>query len=109
MPSDSETLGFVVMEAKASGIPVVGVAAGGVVDIIEPGITGFLAENNDDMIEFSSRVKELVDDADLRTKMGNNALKWAQRWSWESATSVLRNIQYQQAKDVCAAKHNKSN
>jgi sulfoquinovosyltransferase len=34
MPSDSETLGFVVLEAMASGVPVVGVAAGGLVDLI---------------------------------------------------------------------------
>lgn len=38
MPSESETLGFVVLEAMASGVPVVAVAAGGIVDIItEPG------------------------------------------------------------------------
>ena len=30
MPSDSETLGFVVLESMASGVPVVGAAAGGV-------------------------------------------------------------------------------
>lgn len=43
MPSETETLGFVVMEAMASGLPVVAVAAGGLVDIItRPGDTGFL-------------------------------------------------------------------
>ena len=41
MPSESETLGFVALEAMASGIPVVSVAAGGLVDIItKPGIIG---------------------------------------------------------------------
>ena len=34
MPSESETLGFVVMEAMASGVPVVAVAAGGLLDIM---------------------------------------------------------------------------
>jgi sulfoquinovosyltransferase len=38
MPSESETLGFVVLEAMASGVPVVAVAAGGLTDIItQPG------------------------------------------------------------------------
>lgn len=41
MPSESETLGFVVLEAMASALPVVAVAAGGLLDIItQPGITG---------------------------------------------------------------------
>jgi glycosyltransferase involved in cell wall biosynthesis len=41
MPSESETLGFVVLEAMASRIPVVAVAAGGLTDIItRPGENG---------------------------------------------------------------------
>ena len=41
MPSETETLGFVALEAMASGLAVVAVAAGGLVDIIKkPGITG---------------------------------------------------------------------
>ena len=34
MPSETETLGFVAMEAMSSGLPVVAVAAGGLVDIM---------------------------------------------------------------------------
>lgn len=41
MPSESETLGFVVLEAMASQVPVVAVAAGGLTDIItRPGTNG---------------------------------------------------------------------
>ncbi|KAG2435904.1 hypothetical protein HXX76_007099 [Chlamydomonas incerta] len=36
MPSETETLGFVVLEAMASGLPVVAVAAGGLKDILAP-------------------------------------------------------------------------
>ena len=40
MPSETETLGFVALEAMASGLPVVAVAAGGLTDIItHPGVT----------------------------------------------------------------------
>ena len=43
MPSESETLGFVALEAMASGLPVVAVAAGGLTDILtNPGVTGQL-------------------------------------------------------------------
>lgn len=97
MTSDTETLGFVVIEALASGIPVVGVAAGGVMDIIQHGTTGFLTENNDDAIEFAEHVGILINDVAMRKRMGENGVQWAQRWSWETATSKLRNIQYRKA------------
>jgi sulfoquinovosyltransferase len=97
MPSDTETLGFVVLEALASGIPVVGVAAGGLVDIIVDKVTGFLVENNDNMVEFSQAVKKLIQNKELSKAMGGNALEYTQQWSWEAATSKLRNIQYRKA------------
>lgn len=37
MPSDTETLGFVVLESMASGVPVVGADAGGIPDLIDDG------------------------------------------------------------------------
>merc|ERR1719183_270519 len=47
MPSDSETLGFVVLESMASGVPVVGCAAGGIPDLIRDEDTGFLVQPGD--------------------------------------------------------------
>ena len=100
MPSDTETLGFVVMEALASGLPSVGVEAGGVVDIIKHGNTGFLAHNDDEMSDFSAYVGKLAQDTALRSNMSKNAVDWAQGWSWEAATSKLRNIQYRKAMEL---------
>jgi len=97
MPSDSETLGFVVLEAMASGVPVVAVAAGGLIDIVEDGNTGYLVSNEDDMEQFSARTKELLDQPKLRSNMGISARRWAESWSWEAATAKLRNLQYRKA------------
>eukprot|EP01034_Spumella_vulgaris_P028986 gene28986-35951_t len=97
MPSDTETLGFVVLESLASGIPVVGVAAGGVVDIIRHGETGYLTSNTDDMVEFSDCVQRLSKDAVLRQKLGSAGAEWSKGWSWKSATDKLRNVQYKKA------------
>jgi len=97
MPSDSETLGFVVLEAMASGVPVVAVAAGGLIDIVEDGNTGYLVSNEDDMEQFSARTKELLAQPKLRSNMGISARRWAESWSWEAATAKLRNLQYRKA------------
>lgn len=95
MPSDSETLGFVVLESMASGVPVVGANAGGIPSLIKDGEDGFLVEPGD-TDGFVARLKQLRD-AKFRTQMGKVARKEAERWGWEAATSVLRNVQYEKA------------
>ena len=47
MPSETETLGFVVMEAMASQVPVVAVRAGGIPDIINDDSTAEMAFMDD--------------------------------------------------------------
>eukprot|EP00595_Chromulina_sp_UTEXLB2642_P003062 CAMPEP_0196763182 /NCGR_PEP_ID=MMETSP1095-20130614/3615_1 /TAXON_ID=96789 ORGANISM="Chromulina nebulosa, Strain UTEXLB2642" /NCGR_SAMPLE_ID=MMETSP1095 /ASSEMBLY_ACC=CAM_ASM_000446 /LENGTH=229 /DNA_ID=CAMNT_0042115867 /DNA_START=473 /DNA_END=1163 /DNA_ORIENTATION=+ len=69
MPSDTETLGFVVLEAMASSLPVVAVAEGGIPDIITHNVTGVLAANDDKFIEFAKYTKQLIDNPELRITM----------------------------------------
>ena len=95
MPSDSETLGFVVLESMASGVPVVGAKAGGIPDLIQDGKDGFLVEPGN-IDTYVDRLNQLRD-VSFRTEMGKAARKEAERWGWEAATSVLRNIQYEKA------------
>lgn len=95
MPSDSETLGFVVLESMASGVPVVGAAAGGILDLIDHGKTGYLAPPGD-IPAFVHSLKELQD-TKIRQRMGKSARTEAERWGWEAATNHLRTTQYDQA------------
>jgi len=95
MPSDSETLGFVVLESMASGVPVVGCAAGGIPDLIRDNDTGFLVEAGD--IDGYTACAEKLMDAKFRKGMGVRARAEAEKWGWEAATSVLRNVQYEKA------------
>mmetsp|Transcript_4418 Transcript_4418/g.6296 ORF Transcript_4418/g.6296 Transcript_4418/m.6296 type:complete len:484 (+) Transcript_4418:120-1571(+) len=95
MPSDSETLGFVVLEAMASQVPVVGAKAGGIPSIIHDEVDSFLVPPGD-IDGFVERLERLQDKA-FREKIGNAARAEAEKWGWEAATSVLRNIQYEKA------------
>jgi len=47
MPSESETLGFVVLEAMASEVPPVGAAAGGIPNLVNDGVNGYLFKPGD--------------------------------------------------------------
>lgn len=96
MPSESETLGFVVLESMASGVPVVGAKAGGIPDIIDDSRTGYLFEpgNHD---ECAKRIEQLMCDDDLRLNMGIAARQEAQRWSWRASAAATRNVGYGRA------------
>ena len=108
MPSESETLGFVVLEAMASSIPVVGVNAGGIPSIISNGITGFMAGPTDgkNSSEFLNLVHKLVNDPKLARKMGKSARIYAESLSWESASKKLKEIQYPAAVEIHKSKIN---
>ena len=95
LPSDSETLGFVVLESMASGVPVIAARAGGIPSLIEDGVTSFLVTPGD-TTEYVARLNELRDNQ-FRSEMGRAARQEAEKWSWESSMAHLRNVQYEQA------------
>jgi sulfoquinovosyltransferase len=97
MPSDSETLGFVVLESMASGVPVVGCAAGGIPDLIHDGVDGYLVPTAD-IETYVDRLTRLSKDTTLRQSLGAAARAEAEKWNWEAATSYLRNVQYETAR-----------
>ena len=91
-----ETLGFVVLESMASGVPVIGCAAGGIPDLIRHGDTGFLVPPGD-IDAYTACAQQLMNDKSFRIEMGKRARTEAELWGWEAATSVLRNVQYEKA------------
>jgi len=69
---EPEPFGMVLIEAMATGTPVVAARAGGPLDIVLDGVTGFLA-NPEDPNEVASRVLALLRDSSQRTQMGEAA------------------------------------
>lgn len=87
-PSDTETLGFVAMEAMASGVPAVGADAGGIPDVIQDGQNGLLFEpgNLDDL---TAKLDRLLSDEELRSRLAREARLSMEGWSWRAATEKL--------------------
>ncbi len=96
MPSDSETLGFVVLESMASGVPVVGANAGGIPNVIDHGRTGFLVPPGDEAA-FAQRTRELLEDPALLQRMQWAGRAEAESLDWASAMAHLRNVHYKRA------------
>jgi len=98
MPSESETLGFVVMEAMASGVPVVAVAAGGLLDIMTncDGKAGDLYPSGD-YAKAGALIKDLLTDREKLQRYSQASLEYVAQWSWMSSNKLLRDRQYLKA------------
>lgn len=82
--TEREAFGLVNVEAMASGIPVLATKAGGIQEIIEDGVTGFLLQPNDFQKELEAYLLRLLGNEELRIQMGVNGLKRVQQFfTWQ--------------------------
>jgi len=79
-PSRVDAGPMVILEAMASGVPVVVFRDGGSRDAVTHGETGFIAAS---VPEFAECVHTLVADPDLRTRMGAQARRGAEGHRWD--------------------------
>lgn len=88
-PSESETLGLVMLEAHAAGLPVVAAATPVGRELVQDGVDGLLYEPGSipSMIE---KTRLLVDDEQTRAALASRARDAVSGASWEHATDVLR-------------------
>jgi glycosyltransferase involved in cell wall biosynthesis len=88
-PSPSETFGLAVLEAMASGVAVLAMAQGGPGFVIEHGVSGWLARDEQDFLDSGLR---LARDGDLRARLGRGARARALAWSWDTVSDELYDI-----------------
>lgn len=87
-PSVTETYGNVVLEAMASGLPVVGVLAGGVKENLIDNYNA-LAATEDCVEEFSTKLERIITNQQLRERLAFNARNYALNNSWQQIFNKL--------------------
>ncbi|WP_337019827.1 glycosyltransferase family 1 protein [Oceanobacillus massiliensis] len=92
-PSVTETLGLVILEAMASGLPVVAAKSGPTMEQIKDEETGLLFENEnvDSMIQAVSKLENKA----LMELMKQKARIEAEKYAWEKASQQLLDYYYQ--------------
>ncbi len=91
-PSTTDTFGNVVLEAMASGLPVVVTDRGGPKEIVQNGRTGQVAKGRN-VAQLLQSIESLIDDPELRQSMSLNCRSFAETRSWEHIYQDLWNSQ----------------
>jgi glycosyltransferase involved in cell wall biosynthesis len=86
-PSATDTFGQVILEAQASGLPVLAVAAGGPLELVRDGVTGLLREA--DPQQLADALVALAGSTQLRERVARAALEAVRERTWERALERL--------------------
>ena len=83
-PSTTDTFGNVILEAQASGIPVIVSDVGGPRDLVGNGKDGFVTKAND-AAELANAIRQLAENPGLRASMGAAGRRRVENRDWSEA------------------------
>ena len=87
-PSLSEGRPLAVMEAMATGLPIIASNVGGIPDLLEHKVSGFLVPSGDaDCL--AAAIIQLIDDPALRESLGKNAYNKSRNFDLEKSVQIL--------------------
>lgn len=91
LPSKWEGFPMTIIEALGTGLPVIASNVGGIPNMIDNEINGFIADDIDEYIDI---IKKLENDQNLREKIGNKAKKQALKFSSQKMAKDYINIYF---------------
>jgi D-inositol-3-phosphate glycosyltransferase len=88
LPSYYESFGMVALEAMACGSPVVASRVGGLQTTVRDRVTGLLVPDHDPAA-LAARLEDVLDDADLRWRLGREGVRWAAQHRWPCVAEAV--------------------
>ena len=77
---------MVLLEASACGLPMIATRLGGIPEVVQDGVNGFLVDSPpDDFDELAGKIITLLVDNDLRQRLGQKARgrRALERFAWQ--------------------------
>ena len=88
LSTTKETFCIGILEALASGVPVLAFAHGGALQLVEHGVNGYLARPND-INDLKEGLRYCLKH---RQQLGKNGQEMAKKWTWEAAVEKLTGV-----------------
>ncbi len=88
-PGFRESYAIPILEAMASGLPVLATDRGVAPEVVEEGVTGFFIKSD---VDLAAKVLRLMDDEALRKEMGARARERVAAYDWEKVIDRLEEI-----------------
>ena len=83
LPSLNEGMSNAMLEALASGLPILATETGGTEELVENGINGFVIKMKDSK-DLAEKIEMILKDEVLRNSMGKASRRKAETMSWEN-------------------------
>lgn len=87
-PSQVDNMPVSLLEAMASGVPIVSTNVGGIPWMVEDGVSALLVKPGD-AAAMAAAISRLIDEPALRSKLAGNGLKEAERYTWPRVRPLL--------------------
>jgi glycosyltransferase involved in cell wall biosynthesis len=91
-PSLEDTFAQPPAEAMACGLPVITSATNGTAEIITDGVDGLIVQDPNDAEDLASKLCLLYQSQDLCRSLGDNAVRTAQKYTWDRNGQEIRAI-----------------
>ena len=93
LPSLNEGMSNAMLEALASGLPLIATDTGGTKELLEDRENGFIIKMKDSG-DLALKLETLIKDENLRKKMGEESRKKAENMSWEKVAGEYESLYY---------------
>lgn len=91
LPSLNEGMSNALLEALASGLPILATVTGGTHELVEEGENGFFIEMRS-AEDIAEKLRKLVADPELRQRMGAESRRRAESMSWERVAASYASL-----------------